>query len=75
MGAHPGTEKIRSMKLAAICDMNEALAKKVAKSYHIDSYYADLSEMLKGEDELARSLDANCLSALLNQQYQSQVLV
>jgi hypothetical protein len=28
MGAHPGTEKIRSMKLAAICDINEALAKK-----------------------------------------------
>jgi len=72
MGAHPGAEKIRSMKLAAICDMNEALAKKVAKKFHIDSYYADLSEMLKNEDEPAQSLDANCLSALRKQRDFSQ---
>jgi predicted dehydrogenase len=49
MGAHPGAEKISNVKLAAICDMNEALAKK----FHIDRYYAELSEMLKDEDEAA----------------------
>jgi hypothetical protein len=25
MGAHPGTEKIRNMNLAAVCDMNKNL--------------------------------------------------
>jgi len=70
MGAHPGAEKISNVKLAAICDMNEALAKK----FHIDRYYAELSEMLKDEDELAQGLNVNCLSALRNQPYQSHVL-
>ena len=74
MGAHPGAEKIKNVKLAAICDMNEALAKKVAKKFHIDSYYADLSEMLKDEDEPAQSLDAHCLFTLRKQHYQSHVL-
>lgn len=46
-GHIPALKKIRNMNLAAICDINEALAKKVAKKFHIDSYYADLSEMLK----------------------------
>ena len=74
MGAHPGAEKIRNVKLAAICDMNENLAKKVAQKFHIDRYYAELSEMLKDEDEPAQSLDTNCLFTLRKQHYQSHVL-
>ena len=62
------------MNLAAVCNMNEALTKKAAEKFHINRYYAELSEMLKDEDEPAQSLDANCLSALRNQLYQSQVL-
>jgi len=46
-GHIPALKKIRAANLAAVCNLNENLAKKVAESYHIDSYYADLSEMLK----------------------------
>jgi len=73
-GHIPALKKIRAANLAAVCDLNENLAKKVAKKFHIDRYYAELSEMLKDEDKPAQSLDAHCLSALQNQHYHSQVL-
>jgi predicted dehydrogenase len=48
-GHIPALKKIRNVNLAAVCDMNENLAKKVAGQFHVDRYYADLSEMLKNE--------------------------
>jgi predicted dehydrogenase len=42
--------KIDGVEVAAICDKNEALARRVAKALHIKSYYADLSEMLGKEE-------------------------
>ncbi|MBA7572778.1 MAG: hypothetical protein GH159_01695 [Dehalococcoidia bacterium] len=41
--------KINDAKVVAICDKNEALARRVAKNLRIKSYYADLSEMLDKE--------------------------
>jgi len=41
--------KIDNVRVVAICDKNEALAKRVAKKLRIRSYYADLSEMLDKE--------------------------
>jgi len=41
--------KINDVKVVAVCDKNEALARQVAKKFHINSYYADLSEMLDKE--------------------------
>ena len=41
--------KINGIKLVAICDRNEALAKRAAGFLHFKSYYADLSEMLDKE--------------------------
>jgi predicted dehydrogenase len=41
--------KIGNIEVAAICDENEARARRVAKAFHIKSAYADLSEMLGKE--------------------------
>jgi predicted dehydrogenase len=41
--------KIKNIKLVAICDRNEALARRVAERLRINSYYAELSEMLGKE--------------------------
>ncbi len=48
-GHIPALKKIRNVKLTAVCDMNENLAKEVAEKFHIDRYYTELSEMLKNE--------------------------
>jgi len=41
--------KIGNIEVAAICDENEARARRAAKAFHIKSAYADLSEMLVKE--------------------------
>jgi len=41
--------KIGNIEVAAICDENEARARRAAKAFHIRSAYADLSEMLGKE--------------------------
>jgi predicted dehydrogenase len=41
--------KIGNVKVVGICDKNEALARRVAKTLGIGSYYADLPEMLEKE--------------------------
>jgi predicted dehydrogenase len=41
--------KIGNVKVVAICDKNEALARRVAKTLGIGGYYADLPEMLDKE--------------------------
>ena len=41
--------KTDSAKLVAVCDVNEGLARQMAKKYKIDSYYADFSELLSSE--------------------------
>lgn len=41
--------KVGNVEVVAICDKNEALARRVAKASHIKSHYADLSEMLGKE--------------------------
>jgi predicted dehydrogenase len=41
--------KIDGIVVAAICDNNEALARRAAKNFHIKSAYADLTEMLSKE--------------------------
>jgi 2-alkyl-3-oxoalkanoate reductase len=46
-GHIPALKKISNVKLAAVCDVNESLAKKVSENFHIDRYYGDISEMLK----------------------------
>ena len=48
-GHIPALKKISNVKLVAICDVNESLAKKASENFHIARYYGDLSEMLKGE--------------------------
>ena len=41
--------KIDDVRVVAICDKNEALARRVAKNLRIKGFYADLSEMLEKE--------------------------
>jgi predicted dehydrogenase len=41
--------KIGDIEVAAVCDENEARARRAAKVFHIKSAYADLSEMLGQE--------------------------
>jgi len=41
--------KIDNVEVAAICDKNEALARRVAKAFRIKGFYADLSDMLDKE--------------------------
>jgi len=45
----PVFQKIKRIKVAAICDKNESTAKNVARRFGIDHYYNDLSAMLKDE--------------------------
>jgi predicted dehydrogenase len=42
--------KIGNVELAAICDSNEALARRAAKAFRVKGAYADLSEMLAKEE-------------------------
>ncbi len=42
----PSLLKCRNVKLAAICDRNEDLARSVARKFKIGKYYADFREML-----------------------------
>jgi predicted dehydrogenase len=44
----PSLLKMKDVRIAAVCDTNENLAKRTAESFRINRYYADLSQMLKG---------------------------
>lgn len=46
----PAFNKIKNVDLIAACDINEDLAKEVAKKYKIPKVYSDTSEMFKNED-------------------------
>ncbi len=46
----PPLLKMKDVRIAAVCDMNENLAKRTAEGFRINSYYADLSEMLEREN-------------------------
>ncbi|RLG32636.1 hypothetical protein DRN97_06915 [Methanosarcinales archaeon] len=46
----PALLKIEGVKIAAVCDMSEAEAKRTANMFNIDRSYTDLSDMLKRED-------------------------
>ena len=46
----PPLLKMKDVRIAAVCDMNEDLAKRTAKSFRINRYYADLSQMLEREN-------------------------
>ncbi len=48
-GHIPSVLKIGNAKIAAVCDRNEELARRVAGKFNIDTYYADFSEMLGKE--------------------------
>jgi len=45
----PSLLEIKDVELAAICDRNEDLVRRVAERFHIDRYYADFAEMLDKE--------------------------
>ncbi len=45
----PSLLKCRNVKLAALCDRNEDLARDVARKFKIGKYYSDLKEMLDVE--------------------------
>ena len=45
----PSLLRMRNVKLVAICDENEDLARRVAKTFGIGSYYTDFSKMLGTE--------------------------
>jgi len=45
----PSLLKISNVKLVAICDENEDLARRVARTFGIGSYYTDFSKMLGAE--------------------------
>jgi predicted dehydrogenase len=42
--------KIEAVRVVAVCDKNEALARRVAKKFGINSYYPELSQMLNREE-------------------------
>ncbi len=44
----PPLLKMKDVRIVAVCDTNENLAKRTAESFGIKRYYADLSQMLKG---------------------------
>lgn len=46
----PPLLKMKGVRMVAVCDTNENLAKRTAESFRIKGYYADLSQMLKGEN-------------------------
>jgi len=41
--------KISNIELVAVCDKNPALARRVVKRFHVNSYYTDFAEMLDKE--------------------------
>ena len=45
----PALRKSRGAEIAALCDVNEDLAKRVAERFNINRHYADFAEMLKSE--------------------------
>jgi predicted dehydrogenase len=45
----PALIKCRNVRLAAVCDRNESLARSVARKFRIGKYYADFKEMLDVE--------------------------
>ena len=45
----PSLLKCRNVRLAAICDRNEDLARSIARKFKIGKYYADFKEMLDVE--------------------------
>jgi len=50
-GIHvPALLKVEGVEVAAVCDINEAEAKRTAEMFSIDRSYTDLSDMLKQED-------------------------
>jgi predicted dehydrogenase len=50
-GIHiPALLSIKDIEIAAVCDVNEAEAKRTAKQFSIGGSYRDLSDMLKRED-------------------------
>jgi predicted dehydrogenase len=42
--------KIDAVRVVAVCDKNEALARRVAKKFGINSYYPELAQMLNREE-------------------------
>jgi len=42
--------RLNDVRVVAVCDKNEALARKVAKKFRIDSYYPELAQMLNREE-------------------------
>lgn len=46
----PYLVKIKNAKVVAVCDMNEGLAKAIAKRFRVGRYYSDFSEMLEREN-------------------------
>lgn len=49
----PAILKLEHVELVAVCDLDEDLARKVARRYSVGSYYTDLSELLlKGQLDL-----------------------
>ena len=46
----PALLRVKGVEIAAVCDADEAEAKRTASMFDIDRHYTDLSEMLKRED-------------------------
>ena len=46
----PALLSVKGVEIAAVCDIDEAEAKKTAKKFNIGRFYTDLSEMLKREE-------------------------
>lgn len=50
-GAHmPAYAKVESVKMTAVCDVNEARAKEVAEKFGVPKVYSDYNEMFKSEE-------------------------
>jgi predicted dehydrogenase len=45
----PSLLRVRNVKLMAVCDENEDLARRVARAFGIGNYYTDFSKMLRTE--------------------------
>jgi predicted dehydrogenase len=43
-------KKIESLRVVAVCDVNEQLARKTAEKWRVENYYSDFHEMMKRED-------------------------
>ncbi len=55
-GIHVNAWRDIGLSVTAACDLNEEIALKFAKNWHIPSYYTSLSEMLKKEELFAISI-------------------